>query len=146
MDNKLLVQSLINVKKEEDIKTIIGCNEISKRFGLTLSKKDVEELLICRKEALIEEGRIEFKGGVLEKLINEFCDSPYIYQEIYLETLEGLQEAFYRFKNESLDELSDDELIELMKKYFNGECKGDLEYLEGTFLDLYCRDIRKGIY
>lgn len=33
-----------------------------------------------------------------------------------------------------------------MKKYFNEECMGDLEYLEGTFLDLYCRELRKGIY
>ena len=63
-----------------------------------------------------------------------------------METLKGLQEAFYRFKNESLDELSDDELIQLMKKYFNEECMGDLEYLEGTVLDLYCRELRKGIY
>lgn len=146
MDNELLVQSLINIKKEENIKSIICCNEISKKFGLRLSEKDAEELLISRKEALIEEGRIEFNGGILEKLIYEFCDSPYIYQKNYLETLQGLQEAFYRFKNESLDELSDDELIQLMKKYFNEECMGDLEYLEGTFLDLYCRELRKGIY
>ena len=84
MDNELLVQSLINAKKEENIKSIICCNEISKKFGLILSEKDAEELLISRKEALIEEGRIEFNGGILEKLIYEFCDFNDFYSFIII--------------------------------------------------------------
>lgn len=143
--DKGLVQSLFIARREEEIKSIIECNEFSKRYRVVLTEKDVNELLERRKENLVEEERVEFKGGILPKIIYEFCDSPYIYQQNYVETLEGLQTAFYMFKNECLDELSDDELLSLMKKYFNEECEGSLEYLEGTFLDIYCRNIRKGL-
>lgn len=143
--DKSLIQSLFIARRKEDIKSIIKCNEFSKKYGVVLTEKDVNELLERRKENLIEEERVEFKGGILPKIIYEFCDSPYIYQDNYVETLEGLQTIFYMFKNECLDELSDDELLSLMKKYFDGECEGSLEYLEGTFLDSYCRNIRKGL-
>ena len=59
-----------------------------------------------------------------------------------MDTLEGLQEIFYLYKNESLDELTDDELLTYMKECFEGKCQGDLDYLEGTCLDQFCRKIR----
>lgn len=51
-----------------------------------------------RIEILKETGRIEFREGIIDKLIKEFCDSP-------------------------------DELIEFIKKSFDGIAQGDLEYL-----------------
>lgn len=69
-------------------------------------------------------GRIEFAGGILPKLIYAFCDSPYIQQENYESTLAELQEAFYYFKSESLEQFTDDELIEFMVKVFNGRAQG----------------------
>ncbi len=56
-------------------------------------------------------------------------------QENYADTLMRLQDIFYLYKNESLDELTDDELLEYMKEKFDGICAGDLDYLEGTELD-----------
>jgi hypothetical protein len=53
-----------------------------------------------------------------------------------------LQECFYYFKNESLEELSDDELIHMMKKYFDDVCQGSIEFLKTTMLENYCRDVR----
>ena len=47
------------------------------------------------------------------------------------------------YANESLDELSDDELIEYMKKHFDDDCQGSLEYLEDTCLEDFARSIRK---
>jgi hypothetical protein len=41
-------------------------------------------------------------------------------QDNYVDTLLALQDAFYYFKNESLEQLSDDELIAFMKRHFEG--------------------------
>lgn len=63
-------------------------------------------------------------------------------QENYADTLMRLQDIFYLYKNESLDELTDDELLEYMKEKFDGICAGDLDYLEGTVLDTFAREVR----
>ncbi len=68
-------------------------------------------------------------------LVTEFCDSPYIIQANYEDTILELQDSFYYFKNESMDRISDDELIAFMKRYFDGICQGSLEYLSGTSLE-----------
>ncbi|MDV3428056.1 MAG: DUF6323 family protein [Bacillota bacterium] len=124
---------------------IIKCNEITCRYGLILSKKEAQELVKTRETALCSNGRIEFSGGVINKLIIEFCDSPYISQDTYTETLNELIETFYYFKNETLDEISDDELISLMKKYFDKNCEGSIELLENRELETLAHNIRYGI-
>ena len=70
----------------------------------------------------------------IKKLIEAFCDSPYIMQSNYEETLEELQDIFYFFKGEAMEQIADDELIEFMKKSFDGVAQGDLEYLSGTVM------------
>lgn len=137
----LLPVALLNQHMATAIKK---CNEFTTKYGLQLSDTEIRDLVESRKEALEKSGRIEFGGGILQKLIIEFADSPYIYQEVYSDTLTELQECFYYFKNEALDELTDDELLRLMKKYFDDVCQGSLEYLRSTMLENYCRDIRYG--
>jgi len=139
-EDKLL--SLMYSGKKQQLQKIEDCNQYTQKFGVVLSHEDALQLMESRKTSLKQEERIEFGEGILPKLIYAFCDSPYIYQDNYVETLEVLQEIFYLYKNESLDELSDDELLSYMKNCFNGECQGDLEYLEGTCLDQLCREIR----
>ena len=126
------------------IEKLTDCNQYSQKFGVCLTKEDALLLLDARKSSLKEQERIEFGGGILPKLIFTFCDSPFIYQENYVDTLEALQDIFYLYKNESLDELSDDELIEYMKKHFDNDCQGSLEYLEDTCLEDFARSIREG--
>ena len=118
------------------------CNAYSSNFGLSLSETEIAELVTCRAEALRTSGRIEFGGGILPKLIQAFCDSPYINQENYAGTLADLQEAFYYFKTEAMDRFSDDELIEYMVKVFNGRAQGSAEYLSGTSLEALARYAR----
>lgn len=77
---------------------------------------------------------MEFRGGVIEKIIKEFCDSPYINKENYESTLYELIDIFYEYKNETMDLITDDELIDFMKNSFDGICKGDIEYLAGTIM------------
>lgn len=120
------------------------CNELTAQYGLTLSGGQIRELAERRFAALQDTGRVEFGEGILEKLIRAFCDSPYISQGEYMETLLALQDAFYYFKNESLERLSDDELIDYMKQVFDGRAQGSLEYLFGTSLEDLCREARGG--
>jgi len=121
------------------------CNGFTVKFGLYLSDEQAKALLEKRMEALKETGRIEFGEGILKKLIFEFCDSPYIMQDSYTQTLLALQDAFYYFKNESLDQIPDDELIGYMKRHFDGDCEGSLEYLCGSSLEDLCRSARYGL-
>lgn len=120
------------------------CNEISEKFGLSLSESQIKELVERRFEALRDTGRIEFGEGILKKLIYAFCDSPYLTQETYEDSILQLQDDFYYFKNESMDRISDDELIEFMKSVFDGRAQGSLDYLSGTSLEDLCRYARNG--
>ena len=125
---------IANKRKQIEIANIKKCNEITKQYGLVLSNKQISNLLEKRKETLKETGRIELREGIIDKLIKEFCDSPYINQENYAETLYELIEIFYEYKNEIMDLITDEGLIEFMKKSFDGICQGDLEYLSGTVM------------
>lgn len=91
-----------------------------------------------------EQKRVEFGGGIMPKIIYEFCDSSYIDQNNYVDTLISLQEIFYLYKNEMQDEISDDELLHFMKEQFETICYGDLGYLEGTCLRIFAEAVRAG--
>lgn len=130
--------------QKQAIDEIEKCNDFTFRFGLTLSRQDTVELVKTRTLSLKNYGRIEFGGGVVDKIIREFCDSPYISMDNYVETLHGLIEIFYFYKNETLDLISDDELIKLMKDSYDGKCQGSLELLSGRELDRMARNLRYG--
>ena len=120
------------------------CNDFTAQFGLTLSQCEVVELIETRTLALKSNGRIEFGGGVIEKIIREFCTSPYLSMHNYAESLHDLTDMFYYFKNKTLDLMSDDDLIKFMKKRFDGICQGSLELLSGRELANMARNIRFG--
>lgn len=130
--------------QKQELKKIYECNQYTQKFGVKLTEEEAVALLKSRKENLKEQERVEFGEGILSKLIMAFCDSTYIYQDNYSDTLACLQEIFYLYKNESLDELTDDELIEFMKEHFDGDCQGSLEYLEETVLESFARSVREG--
>jgi hypothetical protein len=144
MDDKMLLNLLQNNKIQ--LQKVIDCNQYTKKFGVSFTEEDAILLMESRKNSLKKQERIEFGEGILTKLIYSFCDSPYVYQDNYVDTIESLQDIFYLYKNESLDELTDDELIEYMKDKFEGECQGSLEHLEDTCLEKFARGIRKGTY
>lgn len=138
----IISNSLVN---KQAVDEIVKCNDITSRYGLRLSEKQAGELVKTRTEALESNGRIEFGGGIIDKLILEFCDSPFISQNNYTDILNDLIEIFYYFKNEAIDEISDDELLSLMKKYFDNNCKGCIELLENRELETLAHNIRYGI-
>ena len=142
MDNLYL--EIINKRKQNEITNIKKCNEYTSKYGLTLSDNQISNILEKRKEILKNTGRIEFREGIIDKLIKEFCDSQYITKENYMATLCELIDIFYEYKNETMDLITDDELIKFMKKSFDGIAGGDLEYLSGTIMYQMRENLLKG--
>lgn len=123
---------------------VLETNRYTQKYGLVLGEEDATLLARERADVLRAEKRIEFGQGILPKIIYNFCDSAYIYQDNYCESLIRLQEIFFQYKNEMMDEITDDELLEFMKEQFENVCCGDFGYLEGTCLDLFAQAIRAG--
>ncbi|NLT14979.1 MAG: hypothetical protein GXY05_11615 [Clostridiales bacterium] len=137
----------ISLRKSEQLSAaeeLRQTNAVTGQFGLSLSEKQIAEIVERRFEALNTTGRVEFGRGITKMLIEAFCDSPFIYQENYEETVLELLDSFYYFKNESDDRIPDDELIAIMRRHFDTICQGSLEYLSGTTLEDLCRNTRYG--
>lgn len=134
----------MGLQKLQTVAALEACNDITARYGLRLRKTQIQNLAEKRFEALRDTGRVEFGEGILRKLVTEFCDSPFLMQESYEDTLAELQDIFYYFKNESMDRYSDDELIAFMRSGYD-ESEGALDYLSGTSLEALCR-IARGCY
>lgn len=134
-----------NLIERQAFNDIFKCNELTIEYGLTLREEDVKEIVETRNVALKKSGRIEFNGQIINKIIISFYDSPYISQYNYSDTINELVEIFYNYKNETLDYISDDELIEIMKENFDNYCQGSLELLEGRVLYKIADNIRNGV-
>ena len=132
------------LSSQNQIQKILEVNQKTARYGLELTEADAKTLSETRNSELRRQQRIEFGEGILPKLIDAFCDSPYMDQGTYVETLIRLQEIFFLYKNEMLDEISDDELLQFMREQYDDICFGDLDYLEGTCLNHFAQAIRAG--
>ncbi|MDD3224356.1 MAG: DUF6323 family protein [Clostridium sp.] len=133
-----------SIIRKQAVYEIEKCNNVTANYGLVLNHQQAVELIETRTYALNVSGRIEFGGGVIDKIIKEFCDSPYISMHNYTETLHELIEVFYYYKNQTLDLISDDDLIKFMKKTFDGVCQGSLELLSCRELAKMARNLRYG--
>ncbi len=109
---------------------LLACNAHTERWGLALSAGEIAGLVAARRVVLQDTGRVEPGAGVLPRIIDAFCDSPYLARTTYADTLGALQDLFYAFKNDTEDSLTDEELIDAMAAIFNGRAQGSLEYLE----------------
>lgn len=143
MENRFSLMP-VDMQKLQTKAELRECNDLTMKYGLFLSEQQIQDLTERRFAALKDTGRIEFGQGILKKLVEEFCDSPYIMQANYEDTILELQDSFYYFKNESMDRIPDDELIAFMKRHFDGICQGSLDYLSGTSLEELCRNTRYG--
>ncbi len=115
---------------------ILACNEEIRKYGLVLTEQQALALVQTRTNALRENKRIELNGGIIDKLILAFCNSPYIDKDTYEDTLHELINLFYDLKNSTWDTVSDDDVIEFMKNAFDNRCHGSLELLSGEALRL----------
>ena len=132
------------LQRQNQLAKVLETNQRAERYGLTLSEEEAGLILEERGRALKEQKRVEFGEGILPKIIDEFCDSAYLDQEHYVETLIRLQDIFYLYKNEMMDEITDDELLHFMKEQYEEICFGVLDYLESTCLSNFAQAIRAG--
>ncbi len=135
---------MILLQQQNQLAKVMETNQATEKFGLVLSEEDARLILGERKEALREQRRVEFGEGIVPKIIYEFCDSDFIDQNNYVDIIVRLQEIFYLFKNEMMDEITDDELLHFMREQFEEICFGDLDYLESTCLANFAQAVRAG--
>ena len=118
----------------------------AERFGLTLPPEAYERLEAERRRALRETRRLELGEGILPALMLAFCDSPYLDQANWEESLTELQSLFYQFKNETRDALPDAELLAAMARIFQkrGGSLTALSMAEPEELRRAAREVRHG--
>jgi len=127
---KLNIQSFRQLSKKEQVNKVLECNNRSLDFGLTLTQKQVEQILETRDQALQTNQRIEFQSTIIEDIIEEFMDSQFITKYNYAEIIEGLIEIFYYYKDATEEyNLSDEEIIHYLKVAYDGVCQGSLDSL-----------------
>ncbi len=142
MDN--MFELMLLEQQKFELERVLDCNQTTEKFGLTLTTEDANTLMQVKQSTLKENRRVELGNSILPQIIFTFCDSDFIRQENYVTTLSELQEIFFLFKNEALDELTDDELLKFMRDQFDDICFGDLDYLKNTCLERFSRGIRSG--
>lgn len=139
-----IISTLESSLQKQAILEIRDCNDFTEKYGVVLTDDEAIDLVKTRSIALQKNGRIEFGGGIIHKIIKALCDSPYISMQNYAETLHELLELFYYFKNETFDLISDNDLIQYMEKAFNSSCQGSLEILAGRELNRLVRKLHNG--
>lgn len=135
---------IVLLQQQNQLDKVIETNSSTAQYGLVLSEQDAQLIMQERNNTLRTQKRVEFGETITTKIIYEFCDSDFIYQDNYVDTIIRLQEIFFLYKNEMSDEITDDELLHFMKEQFEHICFGDLNYLEGTCLSNFAQAIRAG--
>lgn len=118
MTNNIILNLLNNENLTVVKNELLEINEKSSDYGLILSSKDVEEVIKSRKNTLKNYSRIDLNMEVTKKLIEILYTSPYTNQDDYVELINDLQDIFYYLKNETLDEISDDDIIEEISQFY----------------------------
>lgn len=106
-------KSIIVAKNE-----LLKINDESSAYGLILTPQDVEEIIKSRGYSLNNYGRIDLNMDVTKKLINKIYTSQYTDKDDYVEIINDLQDIFYYLKNETLDEISDNEIIDVIVEFY----------------------------
>ncbi|MGN1409013.1 MAG: DUF6323 family protein [Eubacteriales bacterium] len=136
--------SIENMSLRPVTKELLDLNEITSKYGLTLSAEEAKELSDTRNTALIENDRVEMGCGAITKIIKKFCTSRYINREDYTYILNELVYLFYYIKTETDDKISDNDLINELFERFELYCRGSIDTLEGREVERLIRKINSG--
>lgn len=132
----------LTTKNEKPKNELELCNSFSSKSELVLTEEEYQRLCEARQKALDDFSRVEFGGGILPLLVKTFHRSKYINRENYCYMLEELQRVFYYFRGECDGLCSDAELLAYMRKAFDGEASGNIEFLAGTSMERFCMKLR----
>ena len=127
---------------QESLQVLAAVNRQTARYGLALTQEEMTALAESRVRSLRDTGRVELGEGILPRLIEVFCDSPYLHQADYTGTLEALQTLFYHWKNEAGDLTPDEEVLRLLRRAFD-RAGGSTDCLEGFSLRELAKRMRE---
>ena len=131
------------IEKETD--QILENMQNNHKTGLLLTRKEVFQLCEKRDEVLVQCGRLELNGGIMEQLIDTFIDCPYITRDEFADVMEEVIEVFYTMKNECSDLIDDQTMMHYMRKQLD-ESHGVVVMMSDA-VNEYCRKtVEKGIY
>jgi len=145
-DVSKFIVNLEPMSRQNAISKLVSTNQQSQKHGLVLSERNALQIIDARNEALITTGRIELGFEIINKIIRMFCQSLYINQANYADTICELLAAFYYMKNETREQIGDDDLICIMRDSFDNRCFGSIELLIGRELEQLVAEIRSGRY
>ena len=143
MSLPLVFNPLQSALRELQIEEILQTNPAAAPYGLTLTVADAADIIEARNQVLQGYGRIELDTAVTRKIIAGFCASPYVAPEDYAATIREVQEIFYYLKNETADQLGDNELIAVLRDSFDNACGGSLELLQETAFEILAGKLRR---
>ena len=120
------LNSNLEVIQEQEL---LELNQNSSAYGLTLNKEDIKEIINSRNNTLKSYGRIELDINVTKSIIENLYKSQYTDRDDYVELINDLEEVFYYLKNETLDQISDIEIIEIIDEIYNN-CSGRIDIVQ----------------
>ena len=120
------LNSNLEVIQEQEL---LELNQNSSAYGLTLNKEDIKEIINSRNNTLKSYGRIELDINVTKSIIENLYKSQYTDRDNYVELINDLEEVFYYLKNETLDQISDIEIIEIIDEIYNN-CSGRIDIVQ----------------
>lgn len=142
MTKNIILSSLqdksMNIAKNE----ILKINEESSVYGLILTSENVEEIIKSRGYSLKTYGRIDLNMDSTKKIINKIYISQYTDKDDYVEIINDLQDIFYYLKNETLDKISDNEIIDIIGEFYE-ETSGRIDNVQ-SLAEKYALDFRLG--
>lgn len=129
MISPIILKSLNSNLQITQENEILDLNEKSQVYGLTLNKEDVKEIINSRDNILKNYGRIELDIGITKMIIENLYKSQYTDKDDYVYAINDLHEVFYYLKNETLDQISDIEIIDIIDEAYNN-CSGRIDIVQ----------------
>ena len=144
--NDLILNNLLIKNDKLIVNDILKLNLVTEGYGLILTKDDVQKIIKNKKEILNDMKRIEIRDVIIQKIILNFYDSSYIDKYNYADTVSEIIRAFYIYREEFENILTDDEIIKHMKDGFEGICAGSVLLLETNYLSELKENITGDLY
>ena len=129
MISPIILKSLNSNLQITQENEILNLNEKSQMYGLSLNKEDVKEIINSRDNTLKSYGRIELNISITKMIIENLYKSQYTDKDDYVYAINDLHEVFYYLKNETLDQISDIEIIDIIDEVYNN-CSGRIDIVQ----------------
>lgn len=150
--NPLSVAALSAISEGNAAELLLAANADTAPHGLVLTEAEARAVVEAQQVSLMSAGRLDFSGTLPAKIARAFCDSPYIHQADWAETISALIDLFYDIKNtydasdtagRTAYALADDALLARMRRWFDDPACGSLARL-GDLLQAMAERLRWG--